>query len=246
MYRGFYVTANGMINYQKVINTASNNIANSSTAGYRSDKVDPTTFDRRLLLLRGEENTTGTIEYKTVDNMKTDLTQGSFEFTSSRLDMAIDGNVYFNIEGKDGEEMLTRNGQFNLDDEGYLALGTSGRVLGEDGPIQIGTADFAVAEDGTITTSEGDTYKLLLSHIDENGDVIKSGDNLFTSEDAGEIPEGEEYKILQGAYERSNVDYSKEITSVMEAQRSFEACSQALKMIDTINQRTASEIARMQ
>lgn len=252
MYRGFYLAANGMINQQRILDTISNNVANVKTAGFKKDINIPTTFERQLLLIRGTRNETGTIEYRDQEKVHTALEQGTFEFTERRLDVALQGNVFFNIEPKgdlyeDVEApMLTRNGQFTIDEEGFLALGDVGRVLGEDGPIQLGTADFAIDNKGMITTSDGNTYQLLLTYVDETEDVLKKGDNMFVYAGEGdtEIPENAQFEVIQGAYERSNVDVSEEMTKAIAAQRLFESCSQALKLIDTINQRTATELAK--
>lgn len=252
MYRGFYLAANGMINQQRILDTISNNVANVKTAGYKRDTSIPDTFDRQLLLIRGKRNETGTIEYRNQEKVHTALEQGTFEFTESRLDVALRGNVFFNIEPssdlyEDVEApMLTRNGQFCIDNEGYLALGNAGRVLGEGGPIRLGTADFSIDSKGLITTADGDSYQLLLTYVDETEDVLKEGDNMFVYDGDGDtaIPENAEFDVIQGAYERSNVNVGEEMTKAIAAQRLFESCSQALKMIDSINQRTATEIAK--
>ena len=257
MFRGYYIAANGILNQQRNLETISNNIANSTTAGYKSDKNIPTTFDERLLLIRGKKNESGTILYRTVDYVSTSLDQGSFEFTESRLDVALKGNVYFNLQPTSaqyqgaGEALLTRNGQFNIDDEGYLALGSSGRVLGTDGPIQLGTADFSIDETGLITTEDGRTFQLALTYVAPDTDVLKKGDNMFAlAPDAdgnlpdGQIPADAEYAVLQGAFERSNVDMAEQTTQAMAAQNLFTANSQMLKLMDAVNQRTA-ELGRM-
>ena len=248
MFRGYYISANGMINQQRILDVTSNNIANSKTAGFKSDRNVSDTFARQLILIRGKKNATGTIEYRTFEKTQTDLTQGSFEFTERRLDVAIKGDVFFNIAPtsnlyEENDVLLTKNGQFNIDDEGYLALGSAGRVLGTDGPIQIGTADFSISNDGVITTSDGKTFTLKLSSVDGE-DVLKKGDNMFTAENVTDAQAGN-YEVIQGAFERSNVDISTEMTRAIEAQRVFDACSQALKQMDSINQRAASEIGKI-
>lgn len=255
MLRGFYISANGILNQQRIIETISNNISNSQTAGYKADTVIPTTFDERLLLIKGQKNKTGTIEYRTIDYLSTSLEQGSFNQTGRRLDMALKGNVFFNIQptnnlyADEGETLLTRNGQFSIDDEGYLVLEGAGRVMGKDGPIQIGTADFTVDETGLIVTDDGQAYQLALTYVPAGTDVVKKGDNLFAlsenAEGAGEIPEGTDYAVLQGAYERSNVDVTHETTAAIAAQSNFTSCSQMLKIFDAINQKTAMEIGRV-
>lgn len=252
MYRGFYLATNGVINQQKIMDTISNNIANAQTAGFKADTNLPTTFNREFLLIRGERkpNTTGTIEYRKTDRISKALEQGTFEFSGRVLDVAIDGNVFFNVAPTSqhyaaDEQLLTKNGQFNIDDEGFLALGGAGRVLSETGPIQLGSSDFSISETGLLTTAEGQTFQLQLSYIPDDALMEKRGDNMFASEGAVPIPEGTKYAVMQGAFERSNVDVTKEMTRAIEAQRLFDACSTALKQMDVLNQKAATDIARL-
>lgn len=246
MYRGYYISANGMINQQRILNVITNNMSNSQTAGYRTDNSIPTTFEDELLLIRGKQSEQGDILYRTQDYTFTSLEQGTFEHTSSRLDMALRGPVYFNIRTDDGETYLTRNGQFTVDGEGYLALGSTGRVLSDEGEIQIGTSDFTVSDKGVITTEDGTTYNLLLSYVEEGTDVEKVGDNFFVPyDDAEAVGEDVNYEVMQYTYERSNVNVADEMIKAMAASRAFQSGSQALKIIDGINQRTSNDLARI-
>ncbi len=248
MLRGFYIASNGLLNQQRVLNTISNNVANSQTPGYKSDTSVQNTFKRELIRLNnGRTNKTGTIEYKYTERSYTQLTQGSFEFTEKPLDIAIEGPVYFNIAGKDGNQYLTRNGQFSIDEEGYLELDGSGRVLGGNGPIYVGKSDFAVTANGDIYIDGQYSDSLMLTYVAENSNVNKTGDNLFTLAEGAETipPEDLEYNIIQGAYERSNIDLATEMTKAMAAQRSFESIAQALKMVDGINEKAANQLGKV-
>ena len=250
MLRGYYTAANGIINEQRILNVITNNIANAKTAGYKSDEAIPTTFAEELLLINGEKSETGTIRYRTIDYTFTNLEQGTFENTGSRLDMALVGNVYFNIEERrTGETLLSRNGQFTINSEGYLTLGTSGYVLDENGQrIQLGTADFEVDRFGTITADDGRTFSLGLSYIEGGSDIEKVDDNLMRPYDQtviGYVPADAEYQVKQGWYERSNVDVAEETIRAMDAQHVFTACSTALKIANSINQIAANDLAKI-
>ncbi len=248
MLRGFYIASNGLLNQQRVLNTISNNVANAQTPGYKSDTSVQNTFKRELIRLnQGRRNQTGAIEYKYIEKSYTQLTQGSFEFTERPLDIAIEGPVYFNIQGKDGNQYLSRNGQFSLDNEGYLELAGSGRVLGGNGPIYIGTSDFAVNDKGDIYIDGQYSDSLQLTYVSDNSNVNKKGDNLFELAEGAETnpPDDMEYSIIQGAFERSNIDMATEMTKAMAAQRSFESMAQALKMVDSINEKAANVLGKV-
>ena len=251
MLRGYYTSANGIINEERILNVITNNLSNTKTAGFKTDTAIPTTFEDKLLLLQeGRRSETGTIRYRTITETYTSLDQGTFENTGSRLDMAIVGDVYFNIEKRtNGEIMLTRNGQFNIDDEGYLALGSAGRIIDSNGnPIYLGTADFTVQEEGIIRLEDGTEIQLALTYVESTDDVEKIDINMFRPYEPlgwGNIPEGLDYKVRQGWFERSNVNVADEMTKAMDANALFQANSQALKIINSVNQIAANNLMKI-
>lgn len=247
MNRGYYTAAQGMINQQRIIDAISNNVSNANTAGYRKDEIRLNTFQEQLFLV-SKRRETARISYQTyVDQSKTNLEQSGFEFTDSNFDMGIYGNVYFNIRYvKDDQVYQSRNGQFGLDDEGYLWLGGVGRVQGQNGDIYIGSDEFTVTEQGVIMDYEDNVIDtLLLTYIPPEADVHKEGDSLFLYEGDEQLPGDETFVVIQGGYEKSNVDSIKEITQAMQANRMYQANSKILQYFDTINQRAAREIAEL-
>ena len=242
MLRGYYNAAQGMIVKQRQLDAIGNNIANINTAGYRKDEIVTNTFLDELILVNGRRETSGHLLQTYADISKTNLEQSNFTYTESNFDMAIYGNVYFNIRGEDGTVYQTRNGQFELDGDGYLILGKAGRVQGRNGDIRLNTGDFEVNNAGDITVNGEIIDRLLLTYIPPDADVDKFGNNLMQYGGNEQLPEGEYYDIIQGAWEHSNVDGNKEVTQMMEAHRLYQANSQILKQLDQINTK-AQEIA---
>ncbi len=239
MNRGYYLAANGMIMNQRKLDCIGNNLTNMSTSGYKADTILTQRFNEAMVLVKHREEASGTFGTTYVDTSYTNLEQGTFESTDSPFDVAIQGNVYFNVAAYNGQTMLTRNGQWELDSEGYLCLSTSGRILGENGEIYLGNKDFVIDNDGTIYQNGEVVDRLLLSYINPEGNIDKFGANLFTSVEATyDIPEGERFDIIQGAYERSNIDLNYEMTMMMNANRLYEASSSILQLIDGINQKS--------
>ncbi len=67
----------------------------------------------------------------------------------------------------------------------------------------------------------------------------------FTQTPMNNIPVGYDYQVLQGAYERSNVDVSKETIDAMNAQGIFTACSTVLKTVNTVNRIAANDLMKI-
>lgn len=240
--RGYYNAVQSMLVRQREIDTVGNNIANVNNSGFRKDECTLNTFKEELIWVQRRRAThDGTFEQTYVEESHTYLEQGSLEFTESRFDVAIFGNVYFNVTDRNGNTYQTRAGQFELDSEGYLVLGRAGRVQGQNGDIYIGHDDFIIANDGAILIGEQEEFldSLLLTYIPPDANVRKIGDNLFAYDGDAAMPADERFDIIQGAFEKSNVDANKEMTKLIELQRLFEASSAALKAFDLINSRNA-------
>lgn len=240
MNRGYYYACNGMIMNQRKLDCIGNNLTNMTTAGYKRDTIITNRFNEQMILVKHRQELSGTFAQTYVDTSYSDLGQGTFVFTESPFDVAINGDVYFNIASYTGDTMLTRNGQWELDDEGYLCLSQSGRILGENGEIYLGNKDFSIDADGIIYQDGEVVDRLRLSYINPDGNIDKFGANMFTSVEATDVPEGTRYEIIQGAFERSNIDVNYEMTMMMNANRIYEASSTLAKLLDSMNQKATS------
>ena len=245
MLRGFYNAAQGMIVKQRQLDAIGNNIVNVNTSGYRKDEIVTNTFMDELILVNGRRETSGHLLQTYADISKTNLEQSNFTYTDSNFDVAIFGNVYFNIRTQNNNIYQTRNGQWELDGQGYLVLGKAGRVQGRNGDIYLGTDNFEINNAGDIIIDGEIVDRLLLTYIPPDADVDKLGDNLMSYDGNEQLPADEYYDVIQGAWEHSNVDANKEVTQMIEAHRLYEANSQILKQLDAINSK-AVDIASVQ
>ena len=136
----FNTSISGLQAAQKEMGVISNNIANVGTAGFkRSDALFAELYSASL-------NGTGAQPGSgvTLEAIRNDFGQGGFEFTSSQLDLAIDGNGLFLLQN-DAQSLYTRAGAFRLDNEGF--------VVSEGGANLQG---YAADDSGNITTALGD------------------------------------------------------------------------------------------
>jgi flagellar hook-basal body protein len=131
MMKGFYTAASGIFVQQRNINVIGNNIANSQTPGFKTDRVVTSTFSQ--LVERIENRNKAIIGSESpvsfVDEVPVNLLDSSVEETDRPFDMTLIDEGYFNIAGQD-KTYMTRNGNFDVDNEGYLVLEGVGRVLG--------------------------------------------------------------------------------------------------------------------
>lgn len=250
MLEGFYSTLSGMLVQQRTLNVLANNISNIKTPGYKAERVVTTSFHEELMVRKegGAKIPIGTSDpISMVEDIITDIEASSLESSEYPFDMAIVGRGFYNIQSED-RQFLTRNGNFDMDDEGYLVLAGAGRVMGQNGPIKVDTSDFTVTDDGTIINAEGNTIdRLKITELPDEDEVQleKFANGLYVAPDnATDVPV-EDFHVVQYALEAANYDVNREYTQVMTAQRAFQACSQALKMIDTLNQKTATQIGNI-
>ena len=244
MLRGYYSAASGMLVQQRTLNVIGNNMVNSQTPGYRAQRVMEKTFDQEIVSRyeNGKYTTIGNgKQVNEVETIDTKFDKSSVYETENPYDMAILGDGYFNISGEGGKTFLTRNGTFNIDNEGYLVLEGVGRVQGENGDIYVGGNDFKMDISGNVYDNTGSySGRILITKPTEDSQTLKFQNGLFLTDNVEQV---EDVHLKQYGYERSNVDMNDEYTRLMEAQAAFKACSSALSTINTLNSKSATQIA---
>jgi len=240
MLAGFYTAASGILVQQRNINEIGSNMTNSQTVGYRSRRLVQSTFEHDYLTRYENGNYKNIGEgdpVSLVDIVETNFNENSLEDTDWPYDMALVGEGFFNIQGQE-RQYLTRNGNFNIDEEGYLVLDGIGRVLGESGDLYIGGPEFTVNSEGYVFDQNGRYVdKLLITQPAENAAIYKFDNGMFITDNA------EVYQnptVYQKTLERSNVDMNQEYTKLIEAQRNLQACANSLTIIDTMNAKAAT------
>ncbi|MCL2164990.1 MAG: flagellar hook-basal body complex protein [Oscillospiraceae bacterium] len=149
MVRGLYEAASGVLAQLKSFSVTANNIANVGTSGFKAVGVVGSSFAEHYVARIGDGNifpsrNIGKGSFFTVNISEyTDFTQGSIENTGRELDMAINGNGYFRVHSDSMGDVLTRNGQFDVDSEMQLILPGVGVVLDDGGsPIILESSTF--------------------------------------------------------------------------------------------------------
>ena len=250
MFKGFYQLTSAMLSQGRRLDVVSHNMTNISTAGYKLDRYTDSTFQDVLISRVGNKNKAVSTEMGeetyilAPSELVTDFTQGSMEETTLPLDFAIMGDGFFAID-RDGDVAYTRNGSFNLDDEGYLCLWGQGRVLNSEGqPIQLPTDHIYVNKLGEIYTEADRNYLGTLGiYATENTEDLERNEyGLFTG---GNFQLSENYEIRHRMVERSNVNMVEEMVLMMSSQRALQSAAQMSKIYDAVMSKATTELGRM-
>jgi flagellar basal-body rod protein FlgG len=169
--------------------------------------------------------------------------QGSLVGTSNKLDMALVGRGWFQIETPDGETQYTRAGAFNTNADGQLVT-IDGYVVVPGVTFPDETSEVQISRTGQILARIGDDPELqdlgqltLANFVNEAG-LEPLGDNLFRETAASGpaivgVPADPGFAhVQQGYLEASNVDPVKEITDLISAQRAYEMNSKIIQAAD--------------
>ncbi len=237
MFQGYYDLTSNMITQNRNLNVISNNMTNVSTPGYKEDRIMQSTFRDEMIYRydRDGKNAIGRVSWvNTADERVTDYSEGGIRETGAPMDVGLTGNGFFEIQTDNGM-VYTRNGSFNLDNDGYLLLPGVGRVMGTNGAIRLTTDDITIDRQGNITSVDGGQYFGTIRVVDfaDYNQLTKITGGVFRANaqpqaaDAGTT-------ITQKYLEDSNVEMAEEMTRMMSSQRVLQSAAQILKIYDQL------------
>lgn len=247
MFQGFYMATSGMLSRTRNLNVISNNMANVLTPGYKADEFMQSTFRQHLVARTGNKDKAhpqqlGSMDYiASSDETVTDYSNAGFRTTSSALDVAINGSGFFAIQSEGGT-LYTRNGSFTLDNEGYLTLPSTGRVLGTNGPIRLGTDRVNIDSSGNIFREDDNTFIgriAIYDFADYQTDLNKTDNNLFIASAPAQLTNS---PLVQRALEDSNADMVEQMTKMMASQRALQSSASVLTSYDTLMGKIVSQL----
>jgi flagellar basal-body rod protein FlgG len=250
--RGIYTAAAGMVTNMTRMMRTTNNLANITTPGYRSDHSPSEVFGGMMLAVH--DGTSGTVRSREIGGLTTvvvadrpqlNLAQGAMNQTGRDLDVAIDGDAFFTIR-KGDQTLYTRNGSFGLDGEGRLVTEDGALVLGTDGPLTLpfGTR-VEISETGSIFVDNEFAGQFALARPAAGAELRKTGfTNLEVITGAME-PAGADSVVMQRYLEGANVDAANAMIEMMQTQRSYQAAQRLLTLQDQVLQRSVNELGRV-
>lgn len=245
MVRGLYTAYTGLVNQQRRLDIVSNNLANATTTGYKKEGITTQSFDS----VYGIKINDATVGYmnQSIGSMSLGAKigetyrswdQGSLRNTDSDYDFALSGQGFFSISftNKAGETstLYTRDGSFQMNQEGYLVTKDGDYVLGEGGnPIQLPTDVSQLTVDSTGGIYADGQYVDTFGIVDfEDYNYIEAyGENLYRAVD-GAVTTDSTAAVNQGYIESSNINVVTEMVDMINISREYESNQKIVNAID--------------
>lgn len=258
--RSLDIGATGMFAQQMNVDTISNNIANMTTTGFKAQRAafqdliyqnitrpGSTSSDAGTTVPSGLQMGLG-VRAGAVYRMHS---QGALQITDNTLDLAITGEGYFQIDLPNGDTAYTRDGTFQINENGEIVT-VQGYLVQPGITIPADATSIDINNSGEVLiTQPGNTAttnlgQLQLANFVNPTGLEAIGDNFYLETDASGAPtvgnpaENEFGAIRQGALEQSNVNVVEEITKLISAQRAYEMNSNVIstsdEMLQTVTQ----------
>ena len=252
MIRAFHTSATGMNAQQLVLDNTANNLANVNTTGFKRSQVDFQDLIYSTLRQPGSESVQGQQlptglqighGVRVAGNTRL-FTEGTLENTGNSLDVAIEGNGFFQISAPSGGFRYTRDGAFRVNANGELVT-SDGYFVEPRISFPQDTLSISVGNDGTvsvITAGSPNTSqvvgKLTVSRFANPAGLSAEGRNLFAETPASgtstvATPGQNGTGLLRGGFlEKSNVEVVQELVNLIQAQRAYEFNTKAIKVAD--------------
>jgi len=251
MINSLWIAKTGMTAQQTNLDVISHNLANVSTNGYKRNYAVFEDLIYQNLRQVGSQTTeqnqlpTGLhlgLGVRTVATSRT-FTQGSLQQSNNSLDVAINGNGFFEVNLPDGTIGYTRDGSFQLDSQGRIV--TSGGLPVANGiTVPANATSVSISADGVVTalipgsTAPQQIGNLAMASFINPAGLEPVGQNMFKESAASGQPQNGTPgtnglgMIKQGFVENSNVNVVEELVNMIQTQRAYEMNSKAIQTSD--------------
>jgi flagellar basal-body rod protein FlgF/flagellar basal-body rod protein FlgG len=235
-----YISAEGAAAQAQRLEVIANNLANVDTAGFKQDL--PTFQARFAEAIQQGQAQAGDGSMNDIGggvkiiNVDTDHSNGLLKHTGNDFDLAINGSGFFHVRGDDGQQYLTRAGNFTLDTQGRLVTQNGHRPVLDQGGSEIvllRDLPWSVSPDGFISQG-GAIFALGMSQPESLDELLKIGNNLFQATGNVRPLQLAERNIRQGYLEMSGANPVRQMMAMIETTRAFEANTRMIQNQDTM------------
>jgi flagellar basal-body rod protein FlgF len=233
--------AGGLHSRMQALDMLANNLANSSTSGYKLDREFYSLYSAADAA-DGESPS----QLPFVKSQWTDFSQGTMTPTGNPLDLGLTGQGFFVVNGPSGP-LYTRNGSFQLNSAGGLVTSEGYTVNGVAGPIQTRPNEvIQIGADGAVLQDGQPVGQLQIVDFQDRRVLQKLGTSYFTnSQPAAAKITASTATVSQGQLEGSNVIAAESAVRLVGVMRQTEMLQKAITMSTEMNKQALTEVARV-
>jgi flagellar basal-body rod protein FlgG len=252
MIRAFFTSATGMAAQQTVLDNTANNLANLNTTGFKRSQID---FQDLLYTTTRQPGSLSNVSQQLPTGIQIGngvrvagttrlFTNGTLINTGNQLDMAIEGDGFFQIANPAGGFRYTRDGAFRVSSTGQLVT-TDGWLVQPNMTLPSDWLTISIGTDGTISTTTASSPttstqlgRMTIARFPNPAGLSGEGRNLYSETPAsGSVqlvtPGLSGTGNLRGGFlEQANVDVVQEMVNLIQAQRAYEFNTKAIKVAD--------------
>lgn len=222
-----------------------NNLANSATAGFKSDREYYGTYsaDEAENSVDGGQGTA----LPTIEKQWTDFSPGTIEATGNPLDVALSGSGFFVVNSPKGP-LYTRNGSLKVLPSGELANGDGYPLRSVSGStINVGTGkQLNITREGDVQQDGNTVGQLAVVDFKSTNPLQKAGSSTFQNTDPKNVATpATNYEVQQGRLEGSNVQVAYGAMRLVGIMRQFEMLQKAISVSSDMDTKSIQEVARV-
>ena len=236
--------ASGIQARMQALDILANNLANSSTPGFKADAESYGLYYSSDSPDAPADGNTTTLPM--LKNQWTDFSQGMLLSTSTPTDLGLSGKGFFIVTGPSGP-LYTRDGSFRLSEQGQLQTQDGYAVQANDGqPIILNTAEsFQVTPEGAVLQGGQQISQIAVVDFEDSKVLTKRGGNYFQSSILAPLSFTAKAQIEQGKLESGNAQSSQSAARVTNILRQFESLQKAMAIGADMNRRVVEEVAKV-
>lgn len=266
MVKGLYTAYTGMMNEQNRMDVLSNNLANSSTTGYKKDGSVAQAFSDQLAIKIKDHSEAdiprglGVINQGVkIGETYTDYSSGPFQVTDIDSNLAVAGDGFFAIAFTDrnGNTSVkyTRDGEFTVNSDGYLVTSDGNHVLNQTGAMNSDPSEanwvridplskYTIDSQRNIWQNDTNIGNVGLVDFADRNYLSRYGENAYDLVAGGTV-QNATGTIEQGTLEDSNVNVVDEMVNLISVSRAYEAGQKMIQAEDETLQMAVSDVGRV-
>lgn len=234
-----YIASTGAGQDLNATSVRANNLANAQTNGFKAQLEQA-----RAMPVYGEGLPSRV--FAMTESPSNNYEDGPLMQTGRDLDVAVQGDGWFAVQDSQGNEAYSRDGNFQLGQDGVLEDVHGNVVMGEAGPLflPVPLDNLNIAADGTISIRPQGAPEAVNEEVGrlklvkpEYSDMQRREDGLFQMKDRSIAPADQSVSVMTGMLEGSNVNAIEEMVGMIDLQRHYELQVKMMKKADSLDTR---------